>query len=312
MTTVNLAHLRRALAVRGLTPATVVPEASGGRSEEACIRPARLVEDERLDWHPVGDAEPWPGTLAFLDGVQRSQVLAYAGSAPIVVGEVAAAVRERRDRRLVTVLEERSVLAIGRPEALEAAGELPSDLRTVSLPTDEPPHPVRDLVNAARALDRARGALELALGERYRRRSDGWLLVDGALTESPRWAADARMVGISKSHATLPFDGADLDRYLRLPQGRRSSVYTPETRSLTPVCEWALRLWPWEGKDVFHGLVRVEVAPETATPEIADRLSRWLLAERAPLSTPDRRWDRLLYGIHSVEGYLRAGGSRLG
>src|SRR6266446_10828317 len=94
MTTVNLAHLRRALAVRGLTPATVVPEASGGRSEEACIRPARLVEDERLDWHPVGDAEPWPGTLAFLDGVQRSQVLAYAGSAPIVVGEVAAAVRE--------------------------------------------------------------------------------------------------------------------------------------------------------------------------------------------------------------------------
>ncbi len=38
---------------------------------------------------------------------------------------------------------------------------------------------------------------------------------------------------------------------------------------------------------------------------------RWLLAERAPLSTPDHRWDRLLYGIHSVEAYLRAGGRRL-
>ena len=51
----NLVHLRRVLAVRGLTPASVVPEASGGRAEEACIRPARLEEDASLDWHPVGE-----------------------------------------------------------------------------------------------------------------------------------------------------------------------------------------------------------------------------------------------------------------
>jgi hypothetical protein len=176
---------------------------------------------------------------------------------------------------------------------------------------EDPPHPVRDLANAARALDRARGALELELGERYRLRSEGWLVVDGALTESPRWSADPRMLGISKSHATLPFEGDDLDRFLRLPHGHRSSVYAPETRSLTPVHEWALRLWPWEGKDVFHGLVRIEVAPANGTAEIADRLSRRLLAERAPISTPDHRWDRLLYGIYSVEAYLRAGGRRL-
>lgn len=293
--------------MRGLTPASVVPEASGGRTEEACIRPASLVEDAELSWHAVGAAEAWPGTLAFLDGVQRSVLLAYAGSAPIVVAEVAAAVRERRARCLTTVLEERRLLLIGRPAALEAAGELPAGLDTVALPADEPPHPVRDLANAARAVDRARGALELALGEGYRRRSEGWLVVDGALTESPLWAADPRMVAISKSHATLPFDGADLDRYLRLPPGHRSSVYTPQTRSLTPIREWALRLWPWEGKDVFHGLVRIEVAPENGTPELADVLSRRILAERAPLSTPDHRWDRLLYGIHTVESYLRAG-----
>jgi hypothetical protein len=293
--------------VRGLTPASVVPEASGGRTEEACIRPASLVEDAELSWHAVGAAEAWPGSLAFLDGVQRSVLVAYAGSAPIVVAEVAAAVRERRVRCLTTVLEERRLLLIGRPAALEAAGELPTGLETVALPADEPPHPVRDLANAARAVDRARGALELALGDGYRRRSEGWLVVDGALTESPLWAADPRMVAISKSHATLPFDGADLDRYLRLPPGHRSSVYTPQTRSLTPIREWALRLWPWEGKDVFHGLVRIEVAPENGTPELADVLSRRILAERAPLSTPDHRWDRLLYGIHSVESYLRAG-----
>ena len=295
------------MVLRGLTPASVIPEASGGRAEEATIRPARLLESASLEWHPVGAPEAWPGTLAFLDGVQRAELVAYAGAMPLVLGEVAAAVRERRDRRLTTVLRERTVLLIGRPAALEAAGEAAEGCRTVALPTDEQPHPVRDLANAARALDRARGSLELELGERYRRRSDGWLIVDGAITESPLWAADPRLVGVSKSHATLPFDGPELERFLRLPNGHRSSVYVPETRAVTPEREWALRLWAWEGKDLFHGLVRVQVAPENGGADTADRLSRRLLAERAPLSTPDHRWDRLLYGIHSVESYHRAG-----
>jgi hypothetical protein len=288
-----------------------VPEARGGRVEEAWIRPARLLEDAELGWHAVGPAEAWPDPLAFLDGVQRSEVVAYAGAAPLVVAEVAAAVRERRDRRLATVLEARRTLLLARPEAIAAAGDLLPGLDTVALPTDEPPHPVRDLVNAGRALDRARGALELTLGDRYRARSDGWLLIDGALSDSPVWAADRRMIAVSRSHATLPFDGPDLERFLRLPLGHRTSVYAPETRSLAPVRQWALRLWPWEGKDVFHGLVRVEVAPDNAAPDHADTLSRRLLAERAPISTPDQRWDRLVYGIHSVERYLRAGAGSL-
>jgi hypothetical protein len=307
----NLAHLRRTLAAHGLTPASAIPEASGGRIEEACIRPARLLEGGTLDWHAPGPAESWPDPLAFLDGVQRSELLAYAGAAPIVVGEVAAAVRERRGRCLATVAEQRRVLVFGRPAALEAAGDLLAGLDTVALPVDQPPHPVRDLANAARALERARSEVERTVGERFRVRSDGWLVVDGSLTESPAWSSDPRTVGISKSHATLPFEGADLDRYLRLPCGHRSSLYAPETRSLTPVHAWALRLWPWEGKDLFHGFVRVEVAPAIGTPALADQLSRWLLAERAPVSAPDARWDRLLYGIHSVESYLRAGARAL-
>jgi hypothetical protein len=48
------------------------------------------------------------------------------------------------------------------------------------------------------------------------------------------------------------------------------------------------------------------VAVANGVPATADTLSRRLLAERAPLSTPDPRWDRLLYGIHSVEQYLHA------
>jgi hypothetical protein len=302
----NLAALRRRLAVKGLTPASAVPESSGGRTEEACIRPARLVEDAALQCRPVGAAEAWPDPLAFLDGVQRMHLVAYAGAAPIYVGEIAAAVRERRGARLKTVLEDSRRVAIARPRALAAAGDALDGLATLGLPEDEPPHPVRDLTQASRALDRARGQLELDLGHRFRLGSDSWLLVDGSLAESPAWATDPRTIGVSKSHATLPFEGDDLDRYLRLPPGYRSSIFAPQTRSVAPVHAWALRLWDWETKDLFHGLVRVEVSPANGVPATADLISRRLLAERAPISTPDPRWDRLLYGIHSVEQYLRA------
>ena len=270
------------------------------------MRPARLIEDAPLACRAVGPAVPWPDPLAFLDGVQRLQLLAYAGSAPLLLGEIAAAVRERQAGRLRTVVEARRWLAIGRPTALAAAADALEGLAELPLPDDEPAHPVRDLTQAGRVLDRARGALELEVGAAYRRRSDAWLVIDGSLSESPNWAADPRALGVSKSHATLPFDGPDLERYLRLPVGQRTSVFAPASRSVAPVLAWAVRLWPWENRDLFHGLVRVEVAPANGGTESADLLSRRLLAERAPLSTPDPRWDRLLYGIHSVEQYLRA------
>lgn len=303
----NSGELRRALAVKGLTPATAVAEASGGRSEEACVRPATLVEGSVLRTLPVGPPEPWGETVAFLDGVQRSELVAYAGAAPIIHAEVAAGVRERTNSRLATVAVERKSLVLGRPSGLAAAGAALNGLTTVALPEDEPPHPARDLANASRSIDQARGALERAVAARYRARSDAWLIVDGALSESPAWAEDPRILGVAKSHATLPFEGEDLERYLHLPYGHRSSVFKPASRSVAPVYAWALRLWSWEGRDLFHGLIRVEVAPANGSPATADLISRRLLAERAPISTPDPRWDRLLYGIHSVEMCLRAG-----
>jgi hypothetical protein len=215
-------------------------------------------------------------------------------------------VRERRDRRLHTAAEARRMVAVARPSALAAAGDILAGLDLLPLSEEEPPHPIRDLVNATHAVDQARGAIEVAVGDRYRAGSDGWLVVDGSLAVSPRWAADTSMVAISKSHSILPFDGEDLERYLRLPAGHRSSIYAPATRSLAPVRAWGLRLWPWEDKDLLYGLVRVEVAPANESTEGADAISRWILAERAPVSAPDRRWDRLLYGISSVEQYLKA------
>jgi hypothetical protein len=303
---VQLDRIRRALGSSGVAVALAVPDWSRRWIDEGSIKPGRLVEGTRLEGIPVGEAESWPEPLAYLDGVQRSEIVGYVGSSPIIVAEIAAAVRERRRRQLHTVVEERRHLALGRPQALAAASGALRYLELVSLPDEEPVHPTRDLARAAQAVDQRRGALELAVGNRYRDLSDGWLLVDGPLTESPRWATDGRTVGVCRSHSVLPFAGADLDRYLRLPAGHRSSIYEPGTRSLAPVRAWALRLWPWEGKDLLHGLVRIEVAPTQGSSESANRISRWLMAERVPVTAPDRRWDSLLYGIHSVGQYLRS------
>lgn len=302
----NLVRLRRALALRGLAPASGTPESSGGRVDEATIRPAERVEDAALSWHDARPAAPCAEIVAFLDGIQQSEVVGYAGSSPLVVARVAAAVRERRDGRLTTAVVERRTVAIGRPEVLAAAGPALDGCATVALATDEPPHPVRDRAAASRATDDVRSEAERSAGARYRAGSPHWLIVDGSLAERPAWALDRRMIGVSKSHASLPFDGDELERYLRLPEGHRSSLFVPASRSIAPVRAWALRLWAWEGRDLLHGLVRVEVAPINGIPATADALSSWLLAERAPISAPDRRWDRLLYGIHSVEEYLRA------
>ena len=300
-------RIRQALAAAGFVGASATPPASLGRAAEATIRPARLVEGKRLTAHLVGSPEMWSGAVAFLDGVQRQELLGYVGTSPLLLAEVAAAVRERRDRQLRTAVEARRVVVLGRAEALEQAAGAVAGCDTEPIDASGPPHPVADLTAASRLVDRLRGNLELEVGDRYTgefRPADGWLVVDGALSVSPAWAADRQMVGISKSHSTLPFEGEDLERYLRLPPGHRSSIFAP-AGAYAPVHAWALRLWPWEGRDLFHGLIRVEVAPAAGTPDEADRLSRRLLAERTPISAPDGRWDRLLYGIAGVEEYLR-------
>ncbi|MEO8633787.1 MAG: hypothetical protein ABI587_00780 [Gemmatimonadales bacterium] len=310
MTTRSWTRLRRAVAARGFTPATWIPAASEGRAEAATIRPARVLEDLPLSGHRVGAPEPWPGTVAFLDGIQRYEVMAYAGASPVVVAEIAAAVLERRDRQLHVARVARQRLVIARPGVLDDLTEAIEGYEAVELSDEGPVHPVHDFLLARREVDAARGRLEVKVGHGYRADSDAWLIIDGSLAESPQWAQDPRMLGITKSHATLPFADDDLEAYLRLPSGQRSPVFEPAGREVAPVYSWALRLWPWEGKDLLHGLIRVEAAASLDTLAQADQISRWLLAERAPVSTPDPRWDRLLYGIRAVEEYLRASGER--
>jgi hypothetical protein len=67
---------------------------------------------------------------------------------------------------------------------------------------------------------------------------------------------------------------------------------------------WYLRLRDPNGRDPLWGLLRIEV-PE-ADAERVDLVSRWVLAEAAPLALPDPRWDTLVYGVRDCEEYLRA------
>ncbi|MHB1298917.1 MAG: hypothetical protein ACYC0B_10360, partial [Gemmatimonadaceae bacterium] len=66
------------------------------RVEGATPIEGTIVAARRVDGVPVA------GVAAFLDGIQRSRVLAHAGVVPFVHGAVAAAIRVRQDRRLRT------------------------------------------------------------------------------------------------------------------------------------------------------------------------------------------------------------------
>ncbi len=50
--------------------------------------------------------------------------------------------------------------------------------------------------------------------------------------------------------------------------------------------------------------MRVE-APRDTPPETVDEITRWVLAERAPLAKPDPRWPAMIYPIHYVEKLLK-------
>ena len=299
--------LRRRLPLAGGRPADLPAEAAQGRRDQAGYRPSRLL-DGTLAHHSIGEPVPWQEPVAFLDGTQHVELLGYVGTMPIVAAVVRAAVRHREARRTHLAVQSVRRIVIGRAEAFATLGDALAGQEVRTLEGEEAPQPIRGLERAHAVVDRTRGALELSVARAFRAiAAETWLLVDGTLTVSPEWSSDPRMLGIVKSHAVLPFEGEALEQYLTLPVGHRTSLFQPGSRDVAPVYAWGLRLHAFAGRDLFHGLVRIEAAATETTRQTVDTLSRHLLAERAPLAA-DPRADRLLYGIHDVERFLRAQG----
>jgi hypothetical protein len=306
-----------ALVRAGAVPAAYVPPASMGRTDAddggGAEPGADLVEGDTVQVHPVAPPPEAAPPACFLDGIEQWKVVGYDGVLPVVRAYVAAAVRRRGDdRRLRTAFEAARDFAVAplaamAPQRRRALTEHCPDV--VDIAVDEGAQPGRVLELARRAVDSARQALERELAERCLAGlgDTEWLVVDGLLSVSGKLAGHPRTLGVIKSHGAQFFTGMDLERALTVPAAHRTSVFRARGgHARNAVYSWYLRLWPWEGNDLLYGLLRIEARAAAATIAAATATSGWLLAERAPIATPDARWDRLLYPIHDVESYLKA------
>lgn len=283
-------------------------------SESPRLVSADLLEHPTLQTHAVRGV-PVPGIAAFLDGTQQSRVLQYAGAIPIVRGTVGAVIRVRRLGRLTTwalstrmrlyaplrLLERRWTVALSR---------LGLDVVDLDAGADESsvhPFAIRDL--AVHMVQRHREEAEHELARLWCASPDGILYVDGGLAGDDKAAKSSHAIGVVKSHRTLYVTPVDLPRVMALREGERTSVFRITSPKRTPVASWYLRTRDPLGRDPLWGLVRVEASAAVAGPEItaqADLMSSWILAERAPVSAPDARWDTMAYGIRDCEEFLRA------
>jgi hypothetical protein len=301
---------------QALVAAGAVPGAGGKFDESEPAEDAELVEGSELDVHAVPGSDAGslriPRAASFLNGMERWAVRVYDGVIPLVDAYVAAAVRRRDDAGVLHTIIERS-----RAFALAPLEQMTPALRRLleqAAPELEPVdgdlagQPVRYLEAVEATVRRARARLEREVAEACLDGlgPDEWLVLDGRLSRSPAVARHPRALGVIKSHGTQFLEGRGLERALTLPAGHRTSVFTVRGgHTRTEVYSWYLRLWPWEGNELFYGLLRVEARAHADSIARASELSGWLWAERAPLATPAARWDRLLYPLHHVEEYLK-------
>lgn len=319
----NVRTIQRQLAAR-------LPEARSARAGEGTLElatqgtdaprliSATVLEGDALRAHRVRGA-PSPAFRGFLDGAQRSEIASHLGTAPLVVGRVAAVIRERPERRLRTwrlPLRETRLYAPRQQVSPSAWTVLHSlygaqlvDTSDGAAEVGAHPFALRDA--AVHEVQAHRERLEHRLAERWCAEEDEPLCIDGGISGSEAVALSPRAVGVVKSHRTLYAEGAALATVLGLGERERSSVFRITSPRRTAVASWYLRLRDATRRDPMWGLVRVEVAERIgagagALAERADQVSGWILAEASPLALPDARWDRMVYGIRDCEEFLRA------
>ncbi len=253
---------------------------------------------------------------AFLDGIQRARIVSHWRGVPILLGTVAAVVRVRVNRRFVTwghrtpIVSQRLYMPLRYLpcEVVHALGDFPVVDTGVDGASGSPPsrHPAALRAVALERIRQDRERAERQLAELWCVDVGEPIFIDGGISGSPLVACAECSVGVIKSHQTLYADGATLDLVMSLKRGERSSVFRVRSERRTDVMSWYLRLRDPRGHDALFGLVRIESAVSGDVAMRADEISRWVLAEAAPLAMPDSRWDRMAYGIRDCEEFLRA------
>ena len=286
----------------------------------------QLLDDHQMQRRQVG--APETAFRAFLDGKQQSQNVAFRRGLPIIASTVAAVVRTRRGRTAETWQLARETLLCApfqllgvRPPRQDGLAVI--DLGDFSEPADPrtpPPdsrqstvdgrlpsrHPLALARLAYHVVEQSRDKLEEKLAlEWAKSRPHSPLLVDGSISRTAAKAQSGNLVGLVKSHRTMYLQNDEVETVLALKPGERSSALLIDTRN-ERVASWYLRLRREPGADPLWGLVRIEIPLESHSVARADQVSRWVLAETSPVSLPDSRWDRLIYGVRDCEMFLAA------
>ena len=314
--------LRRELATRLRGPAPVTSSLplellSRGVQDAPSLRDVEVLEPGGMRAHTVATEAAVPRFAAFLDGAQWSPVM-WAAGVPVVHGTVAAVVRQRDKRRMTTwrsPVVRRAVyapLALLPPDWRDALSGVQIDVvDTLAKRQPESAHPFELQEIAYQSVLGDRESIEKTLAEAWCESSALELFIDGGIAGSRKVARSPSVVGVVKSHQRLYAAAEHLPTLMELPAGHRSSVVRVAEGKRTPVASWYLRLRDSAGHDPFWGLVRVEVALDDASDSRsitgrANDVSRWIMAEALPLSVPDARWDKMVYGIRDCEEFLRA------
>jgi hypothetical protein len=288
----------------------------------------------------LGDHTGTSRLCYFLDGVQSSREIGRIEMSPVVVATAAAAIVNRCDRRFSRMPLESPptvVQAVILPRSAGDAGvdtfwELLLEAGFSELGPDEvpsSPHLVLDSAQYMAETDPSDyvGMREMArvrvralrerleggmlrtweLDDRTLENPDAWIAVDGQLKDIRE--SNRRAIGLIKSVARPEFVGKDVGMLLDLEPGMRTTSFVPDWQLRRDPSErrtsWYLRVWPPQrGADSLGSLMRVE-APRDTAPDQIDEISRWILAERAPLAKPDPRWPAMIYPIHYVEKILK-------
>jgi len=296
-----------------------------GRGDE----PPVLIEPEIIEgpgFRAIQVAEPrsvQPGSMrgqsgfcGFLDGTQDVRIINQFEGIPIVWATVSAAIRARVNRRLVCWSGKGPIVSRRYYIPFRYVDGMRDDLRANPFVVDTAredrhgvfpsQHPAALMEAAVARVQQDRETIELQLAEAWCATETTVLYVDGSLTASAIVSKSHLAVGVVKSHRRLYADGPAFRVLVGLAAGQRSSAFRIAPRSRYPVASWYVRVRPAKGRDALFGLVRVEAAEGADITERADEISRWIMAEGAPLSLPDGRWDKMAYGIRDTEEFLRA------